>query len=393
MGRRVLSAVVTVVLTTATLMVVATSSASAITVVVNEAELRAAFATDSDVQLGSDITLRDCGGADGGAVTRPASNTTSIRLDGRGFAIRQTCPNHVLVQLGVGLLTLQGITITGGTTEFSGGGVFAQGDLTVIESTITGNRADQFGGGLVTNGALDVQASNIVGNGSGEGGGGVQAALSVTVNTSNVSNNLNGGIATSPDPSAHVTVVNSTIDHNTQAGLGGGIFSGGPATLVYATVTDNAANEAFANLDIGGELSSFGSVVTNSTGAVNCLVGSSSASQGYNFSSDTSCNFTAATDRQDAGDPRLGTLGANGGFTQTRLPLAGSPLLDAIPAAACAPGVTTDQRLVARPQHGFCDIGAVELLVSELEALTPATPASPTTPSVTPVVVSPRFTG
>ena len=77
-------------------------------------------------------------------------------------------------------------------------------------------------------------------------------------------------------------------------------------------------------------------------------------------------------------------LASNGGPTQSQLPLAGSPLLDAIPAAACPPDVTTDQRGVARPQAGFCDIGAVEV-----EVVTPV----PLTPVVTPLVVSPRFTG
>jgi hypothetical protein len=76
----------------------------------------------------------------------------------------------------------------------------------------------------------------------------------------------------------------------------------------------------------------------------------------------------------------LGPLADNGGPTQTRLPQQGSPLLDAIPAAECAPEIATDQRGVARPQGGFCDIGAVEV---EVVAPVP----------VTPVVVTPRFTG
>ena len=107
-------------------------------------------------------------------------------------------------------------------------------------------------------------------------------------------------------------------------------------------------------------------------------------SLGYNFSDDATCKFTAPTDRMSAGDPKLGPLASNGGPTQSQLPLAGSPLLDAIPAAACPSDVTTDQRGVARPQAGFCDIGSVEV-----EVPTPA----PLTPVVTPLVVSPRFTG
>jgi hypothetical protein len=55
--------------------------------------------------------------------------------------------------------------------------------------------------------------------------------------------------------------------------------------------------------------------------------------------------------------PKLGSLGDHGGLTQTILPLAGSPLLDAIPASACP---SKDQRNLPRPAGPKCDIGSVE---------------------------------
>jgi hypothetical protein len=192
---------------------------------------------------------------------------------------------------------------------------------------------------------------------------------------------VNGGIATDTDPDGQLTVVNTTVHNNTLGGLGGGIFARGTTTLVYVTITDNTASQAFASLDVA-TLSSFGTVVTNSAGKGNCLIGPDSASLGYNFSDDATCGFTAPTDRQNAGDPLLGALASNGGPTQTRLPQVGSPLLDAIPAAACAPDVTTDQRGIARPQAGSCDIGAVEVEV------VPPTPLTPTA-----IPITPRFTG
>jgi len=86
-----------------------------------------------------------------------------------------------------------------------------------------------------------------------------------------------------------------------------------------------------------------------------------------------SCHFLDATDKQGSGagfDPLLGSLAANGGPTQTLLPQTGSPLIDAIPTAACSGGntlatfaVTTDQRLLVRPDvvNQKCDIGSVEI--------------------------------
>jgi hypothetical protein len=66
---------------------------------------------------------------------------------------------------------------------------------------------------------------------------------------------------------------------------------------------------------------------------------------------------------QAAGNPRLGPLAANGGPTQTRLPLAGSPLLDRVPLgkADCGSPLFPDQRGAARPSGAACDIGATEL--------------------------------
>lgn len=381
MSRRALSLVTMLVLVGATAVV--TAAPASATTVTTEAELRDAFANDAAVDLGADITLTDCAaGADGGLL-RPVTNTDPVTIDGHGFTITQTCASNVILQNSTAALTVRNLTVTGGSTINGGGGVSAQGDLTIEDSVLTGNRADLQGGGAAANGALVVRRSSIVGNATKMGGGGLAGVLDVTVVDSNVSENINGGIATGPAESAQLTVINTTIDHNTLGGLGGGVFSGGDATLVYVTLTDNTVEQGFANLYVNGKLSSFGTVITGGPPKdANCLAGPTSVSLGYNFSDDPSCRFDAPTDRMNAGDPKLGPLASNGGPTQTRLPLAGSPLLDAIPAAACVPDVTTDQRGIARPQAGLCDIGAVEL-----EALTPLNPA------VTPLVVTPRFTG
>ena len=66
------------------------------------------------------------------------------------------------------------------------------------------------------------------------------------------------------------------------------------------------------------------------------------------------------------GDPRLGPLDSSGGPTQTMLPLAGSPLINAgSNTAANDAGLTTDQRGLTRIVGGTVDIGAVETQVGE----------------------------
>jgi hypothetical protein len=54
-------------------------------------------------------------------------------------------------------------------------------------------------------------------------------------------------------------------------------------------------------------------------------------------------------------------LRKNGGPTPTLALLAGSPAINAVPAAAC--DVTTDQRGVKRPRHHACVIGAYEYMI------------------------------
>jgi hypothetical protein len=371
--RGVVTGVVAALLTVGSL--AASSIPAVATAVSDEAALRAAFANDGAVDLQNDITLTDCSGG-GGALER--SLDTPVTLDGHGFTITQTCTDNVILQGGTGLLTVQNVTITGGHANGSGGGIFAPGDVTVRNSTLSGNHANTVGGGMAVLGIATIESSTIAGNNASRGSAGVFAQLEAHLTNSTVSDNLGGGVGTSPSSDATVTVVNSTITGNRNADLGAGIYSGGSVTLVYATVVDNVAITAFSNID-AQQVSSFGTVVTGGGAPNNCL-GASTVSLGYNFSDDASCSFNQPTDRQSAGSPGLGALAANGGPTLTRLPLVGSPLLDAIPAASCAPGVATDQRGVARPQAGSCDIGAVEV-----EAFPVPVPV--------PVPIRPAFTG
>lgn len=358
-----------------------------------EAELRAAFATDTSIDVEADITLTDCTGD--GAVERTAAATDPVTVDGHGHTVQQTCADNVFLQDGSGLFTAQNLTITGGQATGNGGGIFAAGPLTLQNTTVSGNRANAAGGGIASQGLITLTSSTVDSNVSSGVGGGISlgpASPGATVTNSTVSNNVGGGIATVPSAEqVSVTAVNSTIVGNTNGGssLGSGIFSGGSTTLVYTTVARNVAGN-FGNIDTL-RLESFGSVVAESNGTGNCLA--ATTSHGYNYSDDDLCGFTEPTDRENAADPQLGPLAANGGPTRTLVPEPGSPLIDAIPIGSCqadgAAGITSDQRGVTRPQGPGCDIGAVEV-----EVVVPPVPPEPPAPApAAPVSVTPRFTG
>jgi hypothetical protein len=103
-------------------------------------------------------------------------------------------------------------------------------------------------------------------------------------------------------------------------------------------------------------------VANNSVG--NCA--GTIVSNGYNLSSDGTCNFNNAGDSNNV-DPKLGALQYNGGPTQTMALPSGSPAIDAGNPNGCTNSkghlLKTDQRGMPRPDKedtGGCDMGAYE---------------------------------
>ena len=290
----------------------------------------------------------------------------TLTLRGNGNTIRQTTANaRVINDTARTLFTMDGLTITGGTTTDSeaGAGIRVEGAATITNSTISGNNSGEAAGGLrVSNGALILTNSTISGNTAVGSDGGAFVNGPATIRNSTISGNDAG------------------------AGTGGGIEVNGTLSLVYATLSGNsAASGANVRVKEAG-ITSFGSVIALPQGdGTNCSSDVATVTNGFNWDDDSSCGFGSGTgDHSDAGNPQLGALGANGGPTQTRLPQTGSPLIDAIPAGSCqadgASGITTDQRGITRPQQAGCDIGAVEVVVEAA-------------PAAKPVVVAPTLTG
>jgi hypothetical protein len=233
-----------------------------------------------------------------------------------------------------------------------GGAISSSGSVTITGSTINGNEVAGFAGGDPGTGGGNAPAG-ASGNGIGAG---IQhrGAQSLTITNATISGNLastgsfdlgvgyGGGIATAdaaPLVATHVTLVDNQADFGTNLGT-----VDGPVTLRATIIASLAATPAADNCH-------FGTFVLTS--------------QGFNLDDGTTCGFAPGTDRENV-EPQLGPLAANGGPTQTHLPLGTSQVVDAV-TAGCPPPAT-DQRGTARAQGAGCEIGAVENTAAEFDA-------------------------
>ena len=218
-------------------------------------------------------------------------------------------------------------------------------------------------------------------------------------NTTIIDGGGNGRVVTIPNTSTHVTlskltirngafggnfafgagilnlgtlmINRSTISGNGAAVIafarGGGILNGGTLTINNSTVSGNGvefSHSSGSGINNGGTATLQNSIVANNIGAGNCS--GTMTSNGYNLSSDRTCNFNNTGDLNNT-DPKLGQLGYYGGATQTIPLLSGSPAIDAGNPNGCTDSqghpLKTDQRGKPRPDNedsGGCDMGAYE---------------------------------
>ena len=318
--------------------------------------------------------------------------------------------------LNEGTLTLVNVVISNNTVGTQlGAGIFNSGTLTLTVSTVSGNSAssasEQNQGGGIYNyqGTLTITFSDISSNEAappygGRGGGIAVHSGTVNVDQSTIAGNtaqiFGAGIYIE---GGQVNITRSTVSGNTSPNAGGGIvILGGTLALTNSTIANNVAagyagilatqwpditpvpsvflsnSTVYGNnpsgLNIGENVAAavknsifhgnYGNNCFNSFGAI--------LSQGYNLSSDVSCNLyftqTGDVNHADIGlDPN--GLQDNGGLTQTVALVSTSSAINAIPVSACTDvnnhPVTTDQRDVPRPQGSACDIGAFEYFQSQ----------------------------
>jgi hypothetical protein len=296
--------------------------------------------------------------------------TSGITLDGHGAV-------QLLTVNGGTQVSLDRLSFVHGDTATSGGGILNNGTLTITNATFDGNTATSAtsdGGGISNQGGvLTMTNVTFAGNTATRSGGGIKnsGGTLTVINTTfagNTATQTGGGIDSG---GGAVAIANTTFFSNT-ANAGGGIFNGSPLNITNATFSGNSAFVASGVRTSGGMTTIRNTIVANSTSGSNCASTFGVITDGgYNLSADSSCNFTATTSLANTAallDPA--GLKNNGGSTLTILPLATSPAVNAIPYGVngCGTTVTDDQRGVARPQQGACDIGATERQAPTLSA-------------------------
>jgi predicted outer membrane repeat protein len=257
-------------------------------------------------------------------------------------------------------------------------GAVAGNDLTITSSDFSNNSATE-DIGAVAGENIVISDSSFMGNSAVRNIGAVNAET-LAVSNSTFSNNTSGGLASAFVANGPASLVNSTVANNTSDLIT--MYVTGNFDVAYSTITNNTVADADGFVIGATTVTMFGTVLEKSDGAA-VLCSANATSNGFNYANDTSCGLTSPGDTEGIGiDPKLGVLADNGGPNLTRLPLVGSPLIGAIPNAACTSGsiTTTDQRGFARPDvdGGSCDIGAVQL--------TPQVSASVTGRTVTMII-------
>jgi CSLREA domain-containing protein len=286
--------------------------------------------------------------AGGLTISGPGASALSVAGSGTGSVL--------VINAGV-TATVSGLTVTGGVGSGAGGnaggGIDNEGMLTLTRARVVANTA-QFGGGIYDAPGADLVLveSTIDGNTAASGFGGaiynVGGGTTVTITGSTISGNTSFNGAINAPVGTSLSITNSTISGNTGTGTGavGGILGGANVTVTSSTI--------YGNVGIGV----FGSKLSNSIVDSCGSGGGAAVSLGHNLAPSSACFQAAGPGDVFTPNFLLGPLQNNGGPTETHALLPASPAIDAVPPSSCA--VSTDQRAVARPQGGGCDIGAYE---------------------------------
>jgi hypothetical protein len=290
-------------------------------------------------------------------------------------------------------VTIQGLTISNGLApEFGcGGGILDEGSsLSLINCTVSGNSTDGTGGGICAdaNATLTIDSSTLSGNYAGDYGGGIANSGTLTINNSTLSGNRGefaaGAILNGFNGDASLTVSNSTLSENTTQLHGGGIFTEGQSAIGNSTLSGNSGMTAGAIYNRLATLDIESTILNRGESGPNILNDGTVTSHGYNLSSDDGSGYLIGPGDQINTEPLLGPLQNNGGPTFTHQLLPGSPAIDAGDPNFTPPPFF-DQRGPGfdRLINGRTDKGSFEL-----QAGTSPTPTPSPTPTATATVTA-----
>jgi len=243
-------------------------------------------------------------------------------------------------------LTLERMVVSNSSAD-SGGAILYYGanwaPLTIIDSTFFGNHAEGFGGALYLNGNSGAPTS-------------IQNSTFFDNQAWAYNNSTGGAIYTR---NSNLAIANSTFTDNSSKGIGGAIGDSSGTTATVLTISNSTFYDNVAygyKVDHGS-----GSNIYHFAGEFhlsNSILGGQYGDDCYTPRSplDTNSNNLIEDDSCSpalTGDPLLGALADNGGYTKTMAPMAGSPALGA--GSSCE---ILDQRGYTR--DSACEIGAYE---------------------------------
>jgi len=290
----------------------------------------------------------------------PGANTLTVQ----NTAAASTTSRIFYVNVGV-TSTISGLTITGGNTastgfvEASGGGIYNNGSLTLLNNVMKDNTSS-YGGGAIFNygGNLTVNSCTITGSVNAiRTYAGVSSLPTTNITNSTITGNSNRTIQ---NDFGTLTMTNCTVSGNTS---GPGIYNGqfgGTASLYNCTITGNINDIGSGIYNTAGSFYIKNTIVAGNiqtiTGFYEPDIVGNVISGGYNLIGNIgSTLFTPATGdlvgtTASPINPLFDPIGlqdnGNTGGVQTIALLPGSPAIDQ---GSAVTGVTTDQRGFTRP--------------------------------------------
>jgi CSLREA domain-containing protein len=285
----------------------------------------------------------------------PSAGTANFRIFNINYS--ETPPFPITIRVPI---TIRGLTLKNGNTASDGGAVFINYNTLVqlTEVAIINNTAAS-GGGIFSAGILNLTRSLVSSNtGTGQFGGGIA--------------NFN--------PQGFSIISNSTIINNS-GGQGGAIYNSEDLLLINNTITQNFAGTSGSSVTnaSGGTVNVLNTIIGMDTSSAVTALSGAFNSLGNNIITDArnSTGFSNGVNGDQVSDnnainPLLGALADNGGQTDTRALLDGSPAINhgnnCVYNGTCAQPIpqrfnlSTDQRGSNLRQGGEAvDVGAYEI--------------------------------